>query len=64
MNRAFTLEYWRDDDWYIGRLREIPNCVSQGESLDDLEGNIRDAYELLRADQEVFAPGRHQLGLG
>ena len=20
----FTLEYWTDDGWYVGRLREIP----------------------------------------
>ena len=44
---AFTLEYWKDQDWYVGRLREIPGVFSQGESLAILEDNIRNAYELM-----------------
>jgi len=24
MSRRFTLEYWVDEGWYIGRLKEIP----------------------------------------
>lgn len=45
-----TLEYWPDDGGYVGRLREIPRVFSQGDTLDDLEVNIRDAYELVIAD--------------
>gem|GEM_PF-3791841 len=26
MLRHFTLGYWIDDGWYVGRLREVP-CV-------------------------------------
>jgi predicted RNase H-like HicB family nuclease len=48
MTRSFTLEYWTDDDWYVGRLREVPSVFSQGETLSELEENIRDAYQLLR----------------
>ena len=47
MLRHFTLEYWIDDDWYVGRLKEVPGVFSQGESLDVLEENIRDAYRLI-----------------
>jgi predicted RNase H-like HicB family nuclease len=47
MERHFTLEYWIDDGWYVGRLREVPGVFSQGESLEELEENIRDAYKLL-----------------
>lgn len=47
---AFTLEYWQDRDWYVGRLREVPGVFSQGESLAALEENIRDAYGLMVAD--------------
>ena len=46
MSRNFTLEYWIDDGWYVGKLKEIPGVFSQGESLDDLEKNIQDAYQL------------------
>jgi predicted RNase H-like HicB family nuclease len=47
MRRTFTLEYWQDDDWYVGQLREVPGVFSQGETLTELEENIRDAYELV-----------------
>jgi predicted RNase H-like HicB family nuclease len=45
-----TLEYWPDEQGYVGRLREIPGVFSQGDTLEELEENIRDAYELVVAD--------------
>ena len=45
--RNFTLEYWMDDGWYVGRLREVSGVFSQGETLEKLEENIRDAYLLM-----------------
>jgi predicted RNase H-like HicB family nuclease len=53
MKRQFTLEYWRDDGWFVGRLREVPGVFSQGESLPVLKENIRDAYRLML---DVSAP--------
>ena len=50
MRRTFTLEYWQDEDWYVGQLREVPGIFSQGETLVELEENIRDAYELVLED--------------
>ena len=52
MRRQFTLEYWMDDGWYVGRLREVPGVFSQGESLAELEDTIRDAYRLMLAPEE------------
>lgn len=51
MRKSFTLEYWRDDEWYVGRLQEIPGVFSQGETLEELEENIRDAYGVVLADR-------------
>ncbi len=51
MVRHFTLEYWQDDGWYIGRLKEVPGVFSQGETLAELEDNIRDAYQMLLSDE-------------
>ena len=48
---TFTLEYWIDDDWYVGRLREVPGIFSQGKTLDELKDNVRDAYHLMTEDQ-------------
>lgn len=44
---TLTLDYWLDDGWYVGKLREVPNVFSQGESLAELKANIQDAYQLM-----------------
>lgn len=47
MQNTFTLEYWLDEGWYVGRLKGIPGIFSQGETLVELEENIREAYRLM-----------------
>lgn len=49
--RTFTLEYWIDDNWYVGRLKEVPGVFSQAQTLDQLRANILDAYCLMLQDQ-------------
>ncbi len=44
---TFTLEYWQDEGWYVGRLKEVVGVASQGQTLVELEENIRDAYQLM-----------------
>ena len=51
MIRTFTLDYWMDDGWYVGKLREVPGIFSQGETFEELKINIRDAFALM--SQEV-----------
>jgi len=43
----FTLEYWEDDGWLVGRLVEVPGVFSQAETLEKLKENIKDAYQLM-----------------
>ncbi len=50
MKRFFTLEYWQDNGWYVGKLKEIPGVFSQGETLDELKENIIDAYRMILAE--------------
>ncbi|NUQ63368.1 MAG: type II toxin-antitoxin system HicB family antitoxin [Pirellulales bacterium] len=67
MRRPFTLEYWIDDGWFVGRLKEVPGVFSQGETLEELESNIEDAYALMRKGEEAPIPaGSHskQVELG
>ena len=49
--RTLTLEYWKDGDWYVGQLREVPGVMSQGASLQELGQNIRDAYQLVMKER-------------
>ena len=53
MKRHFTLEYWQDDGWYVGKLKEIPGIFSQGETIEELENNIQDAYRLIMEDESA-----------
>lgn len=55
-NLDFTLEYWIDDSWYVGRIKEIPGVFSQGETLSELEENIRDAYKMIIETSSLEVP--------
>jgi predicted RNase H-like HicB family nuclease len=53
------MEYWQDGRWYVGRLTEVPGVFSQGETLEKLEENIRDAYRMmLEADGDSRTDAR------
>ena len=51
MKRKFTLEYWIDDSWYVGRLKEVPGVFSQGASLEELEDNVYLFTALVAVDE-------------
>lgn len=54
MVRNFTLEYWVDEGWHVGRIKEVPGVFSQGETLEELKKNIQAAYALMMADEDVL----------
>jgi len=56
MKRRFMLEYCITENWYVGKLREVPGVFSQGKTLEELEENIRDAYALMMEDEENILP--------
>ena len=60
MRHQFTLEYWRDGEWFVGRLIEVPGVFSQGETLDELRENIQDAYDLMVTQERDAAPDAAQ----
>ena len=56
MRSQFTLEFWRDGDWFVGRLVEVPGVLSQGATLEELRENIQDAYDLMVTQDRPPAP--------
>ena len=50
MQRRLTLIYWKSDNFWLGKLQEYPEIMTQGETLEELEENIRDAYLLMITD--------------
>jgi len=53
MKRFFTLEYWEDDSWFVGKLKEIPGVFSQGKTVEELKENIIDAYRMMLKESDV-----------
>jgi len=39
--------YWQDDDMWLGYIEEFPDYLTQGESLNELQVNLKDLYEEL-----------------
>ena len=60
MRGQFTLEFWQDGDWYVGRLLEVPGVFSQGETLDELRENIQEAYDLMVVQERPAVPAAAQ----
>ena len=54
MKRQFTLDYWMDDGWYVGKLCEVPDVCSQGETFEELQRNIQDAFALMRQESPTM----------
>ena len=42
--KSLRYVYWQDDDMWLGYLDEYPDSMTQGESLDDLQENLKDLY--------------------
>jgi predicted RNase H-like HicB family nuclease len=42
-----TLIYWKGDRFWLGKLLEHPEIRTQGETLEELEENIKDAYLIM-----------------
>jgi predicted RNase H-like HicB family nuclease len=36
--------YWQEDDMWLGYLEEYPDYWTQGETIEELEENLRDIY--------------------
>jgi predicted RNase H-like HicB family nuclease len=54
MTQTFTLEYWKDKTWYVGRLKEVPGVFSQAKTLSELERNIKEAYRLMQEEETTI----------
>ncbi len=50
--------YWKGDKFWLGKLLEHPEIMTQGETLEELEENMKDAYMLMVMDD---VPLKHHL---
>jgi predicted RNase H-like HicB family nuclease len=45
-----TLVYWKSEKYYLGKILEHPEIMTQGETVEELVENIKDAYYLMVFD--------------
>jgi predicted RNase H-like HicB family nuclease len=39
--------YWQDEGMWLGYLEEYPDYMTQGESIEELQDNLKDIYKEL-----------------
>jgi predicted RNase H-like HicB family nuclease len=50
MNATLNMVYWRGEHFWLGKLVDHPEIMSQGETLEELEENLRDAWREMLFD--------------
>ena len=55
MKPKMTMLYWKSDKFWLGKLLEHPEIMTQGETLEELEENIKDAYLLMAMDMDKIS---------
>ena len=43
--------YWKGDRFWLGKLLEHPEIMTQGETIEELEENLKDAFRLMDMDE-------------
>ena len=41
--------YWQDDGMWLGYIEEFPDYQTQGETLEELQANLKDIYDDITA---------------
>ena len=50
MSVKLTMIYWKGEKFWLAKLKEYPEIMTQGKSLKELEENLRDAYNMMIMD--------------
>lgn len=58
MKTKLNMVYWKGKKFWVGKLLEHPEIMTQGETLEELEENMKDAYTLMTMDE---VPENHEI---
>jgi predicted RNase H-like HicB family nuclease len=47
MREKMRMIYWKGEKFWLGKLREHPEIMTQGRTLKELEENLKDAYHMV-----------------
>jgi predicted RNase H-like HicB family nuclease len=56
MPQRLTMVYWHGDRMWLGKLLEYPEIMTQGETIEELEENLKDAFRMMFLDD---VPAEH-----
>lgn len=57
MEHQLKMIYWKSEKFWLGKLLQHPEIMTQGETVEELEINIKDAYHAMVLDD---VPNEHQ----
>lgn len=58
MEARLNMIYWKGERFWVGKLLDHPEIMTQGETLEELEENIKDAYLLMTMED---VPPEHEI---
>ncbi len=58
MKTKFNMIYWKGDKFWVGKLLEHPEIMTQGETLEELEENMKEAYVMMAMED---VPEKHRV---
>jgi predicted RNase H-like HicB family nuclease len=50
MRTKLKMIYWKGEKFWVGKLLEHPEIMTQGKTLAELEKNMKEAYTLMTMD--------------
>ena len=53
MGTKLQMIYWKGNDFWVGKLLEHPEIMTQGKTIEELEENMKDAYVLMALEDEI-----------
>jgi len=58
MKTKLRMVYWKGKKFWVGRLLEHPEIMTQGKTLEELEENMKEAFLLMTMDD---VPEKHEI---
>jgi predicted RNase H-like HicB family nuclease len=58
METKLKMVYWKGEKFWVGKLLEYPDIMTQGKTLKELEENMKEAYLLMTMED---VPEEHKV---
>jgi predicted RNase H-like HicB family nuclease len=58
METKLKMVYWKGQKFWVGKLLEYPEIMTQGKTLKELEENMKEAYTLMTMED---VPEEHKV---